>query len=1180
MDSRSGNRLVGAWLGALVAALGAVVLAGWHFHAPVLVQLHPSWVPMQYNTALSFIALGLAVLLLAAARPLAAAVLAAIPLLVGAVTLATWIFDLRSGIDELLFRHYITIFTPSPGRMSPNTAFSFMLAGIAMVLAPVRRPSIAVVIPWVLGLFVCACGIAAGLWTLLHTSESPGQSVRFTYMAVHTGIGLLLTGAALTVLSSPSRAVLPDPDRIWELPVSAGLAVAATSLVLWQAFTVAEDGRVRVELREAREQIAAALEADSRVLEEAFSRTAKRTARDASTIQESAWAMGAQEYFRGNQWLREIVWFDADGTVRGRVARDIAGYLPEPVVPIRSSEDFRQAIDTQSVRLMRARMHEHPPAGHLAYILIPFPSAIATGLLAYTISLDALFEQAIGETARGYEARVFDAGHMVFSRLKEAGALPKQDFGEERQAVGVYGHGWQLVVLPGPAILERLSTLLPKLTLLFGFSLALLMAVALRYAGVARQRTAGIASARALLEREVDERRRAEVYARSSEERARFALAEIQQIVNQSQDLICTFDVEGHFRLVSASVKQILGYAPSEISGCRWEDFVLSEDHEKTAAETAALQSGKVTRDFENRFRHRDGGIVYLSWSAAWLAEAQTCYAIARDVTRRNRQETLRESQRVVLQLVATGAPLRRVLQQICEDIERIDPRAFASVVLLDPDGDHMRPAAAPRLPPEFVASIDGVQIGPKVGACGTAMWRRESVIVADIESDPLWEDYGELTRRHGLKACWAMPILGSDSRVLGSFAIYFFESRRPELFELEMIEAAAGLASVAIERDHVQSRLVESREQLEFARRLAQLGYWEVYLDTGRTVLSADMLTMLGLDAAAEHEFEYLLQFIVATDRAALLSAREAAIRYDVPIDMECRLTLPNERVGYAHVRGRAVRRQDGRVVKLAGTLQDITARKQVELENARLYAELERRVQNRTRELELSNRELEAFSYSVSHDLRAPLRAIAGFSALLHEQQAETLDSQGKHYLERIMAGTVRMSNLIDDLLELGRVNRVDIVRQPLDLSALAAAVSSRFQERWPERNVEVDIQPDLVVWGDLRLMEVAFENLLDNAWKFTADHSAARVRVGKEARDGEEVFFVADNGVGFDPKYAANLFGVFQRLHAASAFPGTGVGLATVQRILQRHGGRIWADAAIGRGATFYFTMAEKP
>jgi PAS domain S-box-containing protein len=263
----------------------------------------------------------------------------------------------------------------------------------------------------------------------------------------------------------------------------------------------------------------------------------------------------------------------------------------------------------------------------------------------------------------------------------------------------------------------------------------------------------------------------------------------------------------------------------------------------------------------------------------------------------------------------------------------------------------------------------------------------------------------------------------------------------------------------------------------------------------------------------------------------------------------------------------------------RVLSQLADLAA---VGLENAHLYAELEERVRKRTEELQESNRELEAFSYSVSHDLRGPLRAIAGFTGLLRDRHYETIDADGRRYIDRVLAGTQRMSNLIDDLLELGRVTRVEFRQQQVDLSELARAILTRLREVSPERAAAIVIEPRLLVEGDAGLLEIVLENLLDNAWKFTAGRPVAEIRVGAlediAGHDNERTFFVRDNGVGFDPRYATNLFGVFQRLHAAGEFPGTGVGLATVQRIVQRHGGRIWAEAAVDRGATIYFSIAK--
>jgi PAS domain S-box-containing protein len=250
------------------------------------------------------------------------------------------------------------------------------------------------------------------------------------------------------------------------------------------------------------------------------------------------------------------------------------------------------------------------------------------------------------------------------------------------------------------------------------------------------------------------------------------------------------------------------------------------------------------------------------------------------------------------------------------------------------------------------------------------------------------------------------------------------------------------------------------------------------------------------------------------------------------------------------------------------------------VAIENIRLYATLEERVTARTRELEISNRELEAFSYSVSHDLRAPLRAIAGFSSILETEYSGALDRTAQRYLQRITAGVERMANLIDDLLSLARVSRADLKRETVDVTAQSKAIVKRQTERYPNRTIDIAVDARMKAVADPRLVEVALENLIENALKFTGTRERATIHIGHRRVDGRPVFYVADNGVGFDPKYASNLFGVFQRLHSASDFPGTGVGLATVQRIVQRHHGRIWAEAEIDRGATFYFTLTDEP
>jgi light-regulated signal transduction histidine kinase (bacteriophytochrome) len=230
-------------------------------------------------------------------------------------------------------------------------------------------------------------------------------------------------------------------------------------------------------------------------------------------------------------------------------------------------------------------------------------------------------------------------------------------------------------------------------------------------------------------------------------------------------------------------------------------------------------------------------------------------------------------------------------------------------------------------------------------------------------------------------------------------------------------------------------------------------------------------------------------------------------------------------------------------------------------------------------TIQLEAANRELEAFSYSVSHDLRAPLRGIDGWSAALLEDYGGQLEGRAKQYLERLRSETQRLGRLIDDLLHLSRVSRMEMDRQHVDLTALAQTVASRLTEAHPGQTIEFLIESGLTARADAPLLDVVLTNLLDNAVKFATRKPEARVEVGQTQVEGEPTFFVRDNGAGFDMAYVSNLFGAFQRLHKVTEFPGTGIGLATVQRVIHRHGGRVWAEAQVDAGATFFFTLGAE-
>jgi len=256
------------------------------------------------------------------------------------------------------------------------------------------------------------------------------------------------------------------------------------------------------------------------------------------------------------------------------------------------------------------------------------------------------------------------------------------------------------------------------------------------------------------------------------------------------------------------------------------------------------------------------------------------------------------------------------------------------------------------------------------------------------------------------------------------------------------------------------------------------------------------------------------------------------------------------------------------GNVVGASKVARDISPRKRAEKELA-----------SAKEAAETASREFEAFSYSVAHDLRSPLRGIDGFSQALLEDYSEKLDAEGRRYLEKVRESAQRMAHLIESLLMLARITQTDLKRGRVDLSGMARATAARLQSSQPQRDVEFIVADGLTSSGDSRLLEIVLDNLLGNAWKFTGKRDKARIEFGCARDSGQPVFFVRDNGAGFDKSYASKLFGVFQRLHAQNEFEGTGIGLATVQRIIRRHGGRIWAQGEVDGGATFYFTLEQE-
>ncbi len=500
--------------------------------------------------------------------------------------------------------------------------------------------------------------------------------------------------------------------------------------------------------------------------------------------------------------------------------------------------------------------------------------------------------------------------------------------------------------------------------------------------------------------------------------------------------------------------------------------------------------------------------------------------------------------------------------------------RATCSLALFDEGGQTMTPVATHDDDPE-VAAVWTPFLGkprPVNAPLSQEMARSGGLFIPNLDVDAMSAQI-PTDSIDGMRKLRVRGLIGVTMRVRGAALGWLTAMRHsvPEFDELdrEIAISLASLAGLAIENARLfrvareaeatlfLNAIIENIPDMVFVKEADQLSFVR-FNRAGEQLLGFPRAALLG-----KNDFDFFprdeAEFFVAKDRETL---RSKAL---VDIPEEKINTANGER--WLHTKKVPIVDAAGVPRYLLGISEDITDRKS---EAAAL------RVAKET--AEAANKELEAFSYSVAHDLRAPLRAIDGFSQALVEDYAAVLGDLGRNYCGRIRESAQRMAVLIDDLLKLSRVTRAEMRRTPVDLGTLFRASLETLQQLEPDRRVEISVA-DLTVDADPRLLSIVLDNLCSNAWKFTSKKQTARIELGTTIVDGERAFFVRDDGIGFDMSYASKLFGVFQRLHAESEFPGTGIGLATVQRIIARHGGRTWAEGTVGAGATFYFTLQPK-
>jgi PAS domain S-box-containing protein len=654
---------------------------------------------------------------------------------------------------------------------------------------------------------------------------------------------------------------------------------------------------------------------------------------------------------------------------------------------------------------------------------------------------------------------------------------------------------------------------------------------------------------------------------------------------------------------------RMLGYTRDELAQRTWQDLTHPDDIAETDSQMDKLRSRAADAvRFVKRYLHKDGSVVWVDLASSLRRDesGEPLYfmSTALDITESKQTERLLSVPSEILGIIAAPSPVRQTVEGIVAALKRAT--GFDAVGLRLQDGDDFPFVGAQGYSDEFLRAENTLALRyPDGGLCrdadgavslectcglvvagktdpanslftpGGSAWTNDSLPILDVppEQDPRLHPRNRCIHV-GFQSIALIPLRAGEE-ILG---LLHLADRRKDRFTDESIRFFEGLGAsigVALLSKRAQEALSESERRL---RRFYQAGlvgviYWNM---DGKLVDANDrFLEMVGysreeLEAGAINWIDMTPPELRYLDALSVEELKATGVN-----------TVPFEKEYF---------RKDGSrlPVVIAGAMLDeehfngvafaldITERRQAEDEIRRLNDELEERVVSRTEQLDAATRELEALAYSIAHDVRTPLRTIDGFSALVMEDERDRLSPEGVEELSRVRVAAQTLARLMDELMGLSNASRRELLRQTVDLSRLAEEVGAEITAEEPSRKVELVVAPGLTAEADPALLRVVLRELMGNAWKFTRARDHAHVQIGALDTDGERAFFVRDDGVGFDQRRAEHLFGVFQRMHTAEGFEGDGVGLAMVQRLVRRHGGRVWAEATVDAGATFYFTL----
>ncbi|MEI2579742.1 PAS domain S-box protein [Scytonema sp. PRP1] len=622
------------------------------------------------------------------------------------------------------------------------------------------------------------------------------------------------------------------------------------------------------------------------------------------------------------------------------------------------------------------------------------------------------------------------------------------------------------------------------------------------------------------------------------------AEAERDRFFTLSSDMFCIAGFDGYFKRLNPACEKILGYTQAELLTTPFIEFVHPEDRAKTLKEVENLVTGAITVNFENRYRCKDGSYKWLVWNSVPDVELKLVYAVAHDITDRKQiEQTLREQADALristerLDLVIQGAELGLWYCNLPLD----------KLIWNDQCKAHFG------LPPDAEVTID---LFYQLLHCDDREPTRQAIQASIDQTGGYDVDYRTVAPDGQVR--WIRAIGRTFCDAAGT----------PKRFD--------GITIDISDRKRAEAALMESEQRFRHVTDTAPVMVWMSGKDKLCTYFNKPWLDFTG--RTLEQELgDGWVQGVHPDDMVRCLETYTHAFDARQEFRMEYRLQRFDGEYRWLLDIGVPRFTPEGEFLGYIGSCIDIEDRKQAEAQIRQINETLEQRVKQRTAQLEAANRELESFSYSVSHDLRAPLRHITGFVDLLQKRLGSTgLDDTSQRYVNIITEATKQAGKLIDDLLTFSRVGRSEMRHTTTDMNLLVQEVQRDLISENKNREVSWQIESLPQVYGDPSMLRLVLRNLLENALKYSKTRPITEITVGNTSSEQEVVFFVRDNGIGFDMKYAHKLFGVFQRLHSDPQFEGTGVGLANVQRIIHRHGGRVWAEGEIDNGATFYFSL----